>query len=151
MSTRRTCRLDAGNLKSEIVGTVLKKTATKPLPVAVKTIVHKTQRIAQGRDANGTARRGHPCPFRPAPPRIRTCQNSASRPLPYGRSAGRTSGEAVGIADYLAPPLGWAFCKNWGRGEFFSLLATFFYLDRILQFGWFPWHLAGRVASVARR
>ena len=44
-------RLDAGKLKGEIMGSVFKKTATKPLPAGAKIIVRKGQRLAEWLDA----------------------------------------------------------------------------------------------------
>jgi hypothetical protein len=40
---RATDRLDAGKLKGEIMGTVYRKTVTKPLPTDAKIIVRKRQ------------------------------------------------------------------------------------------------------------
>ena len=45
-----------GNLKGEIMGTVYRKTATKPLPAGAKLIVRKGQRLAEWKDAKGKTR-----------------------------------------------------------------------------------------------
>ena len=47
----RSDRLDAGEVKGEIMGSVFKKTATKPLPAGAKIIVRKGQRLAEWIDA----------------------------------------------------------------------------------------------------
>ncbi len=48
---RRSDRLDAGEGEGRIIGTVYKKTATKPRPAAAKIIVRKGQRLAEWIDA----------------------------------------------------------------------------------------------------
>ena len=44
------------------MGTVFKKTATKPLPAGAKIIVRKGQRLAEWQDAKGQDAGRHPLP-----------------------------------------------------------------------------------------